>query len=160
MSHIVMSVDAFTHQGYKAPRKLNHYNEDRMVIGTNVFAVVDGATAVVDVDMNGLNPSAYMSKFLADYLLNQPSDDPRTAVELLADANAAIRAHLQAEWPQVYAMGKFGPSAAVAVVKFHADGTISVASAADCSIVMRKRGKKWAGTARSSAARHRHPAAG
>lgn len=142
MSYNVKSVDAFSHQGFKALGVLNHYNEDRLVVGTNTFAAIDGATAVVDVDMGGLNPSAYMAKFLAEYLHSQDHDDACTALQLLERANAAIRKHLKAKWPNVYAMGKLGPSAAVALVKFHKNGTVSVASAADCAVVFRKN-NRW-----------------
>ena len=144
MSTLVQSVDAFTHQGYKTPRELNHYNEDRLVVGRNLFAVIDGATAVVNVDMGGLNPSAYISNYLADYLMAVSADDPRTALELLTDANDAVREHFRTEWPEVFALGKLGPSCAAAIVRLHPEtNTMTVASVADCSVVMRRKGKGW-----------------
>ena len=144
MSTYVQSVDAFTHQGYTTWRELNHYNEDRIVTTSNLFAVIDGATSVINVDMGGLNPSAYISNFLADYLSAVPRHDTRTALELLTDANTAVREHLKAEWPEVYAMGKLGPSCAAAIVRLHPEtNTMTVANVADCSVAVKVKRGDW-----------------
>lgn len=137
MSHRLKSIDAFSHQGFKGVGAPNHYNEDRLVTGTNLFAVIDGATALVDADMGGLNPSAYTSQFLAAFLMkNDDPADPRSAKDLLIDANIAFRQHLKEDWPHILELGKLGPCCAVALIKIHNDGMISHANLADCSILV------------------------
>jgi hypothetical protein len=135
MSHLVTSIDAFSQQGFKAVNVPNHYNEDRVVIGTQVFAVIDGATSFTKADMNGLNTSAYTAKYLADFFVANDLADKRTAKDLLLEANQCFREHLEQHWPDIMALGKMGPCAAVAVIKFRPDGTISYANIADCTIV-------------------------
>lgn len=142
MSNLISSVDAFSHQGFKGGEIPNHYNEDRIVTGTQIFAVIDGATSVIAEDMNGLNSSAYTSQYLADFLYANDLPDTRTAYDLLLEANHAFREHLEVCWPNVMAMGKLGPCASVALIKIHPDGTISTANVSDCAIAMLK-DNKW-----------------
>ena len=111
-----------------------------MVAG-NTFAVIDGATAVVDVDMNGLNSSAYAAQFLAEYLA-QHGHTGKSAKELLIQANTAIREDLLQNWPDVYALGKEGPCAAALILCNHGD-TFSFAQIADCNLVSRTQDGAW-----------------
>lgn len=140
MSHIIKSVDAFSHQGFKAVGTPNHYNEDRFVAGTHVFSVIDGATSLVQADMDGLNPSAYTSRFLAEFLTHHDRGDDTTANDLLVEANKTFRAHLKVNWPQIVELGKMGPTAAVAVVKIHNAETMTISNISDCAIVVLKDG--------------------
>lgn len=131
-------IDAFTHQGFKTKDGPNHYNEDRVVIGTHVFAVIDGATAVVPGERNGLNASAYTSDFLMRFFHAHDNNDTTTAQNLIIAANKAFRTDLETYWPEMIKAGALGPSAALSLVKFHADGTLSYANMADCSCVIEK----------------------
>lgn len=135
MSHLVKSVDAFSHQGFKKVGAPNHYNEDRMVVGTDVFAVIDGATALVPTDMDGINPSAYTAKFLAEFLYQQTQHQAETAYKLLVRANAELRENLRKHWPEVLELGKLGPCAMVSVVKLHGNKA-TIANAGDCAIAV------------------------
>lgn len=127
-------IEAFAHQGFKAPELPNHYNEDRFVAGSRIFAAIDGSTSIVNIDMNGLNTSAYTSNFLVEFLQAHDRDDDLSAGDILQKALHAFQKHLQDKWPDVLALGKKGPCAAVAVLKLHGDKA-SFASLADCAIV-------------------------
>ncbi len=139
MSHAIQNVDSFSHQGYVDVQTPNHYNEDRMVIGTYTFAAIDGATAITPADIDGLNTSAYTSKFLAEFLSNNDSSDMNAKETMLA-ANRAFKNHLEAEHPNIIALGKSGPCAAAAMIKIHKD-EISFSNISDCAIVGFKEGE-------------------
>jgi hypothetical protein len=144
MSHRISSINSSLHQGFVAVNQPNHYNEDRIYTGTHVFAVIDGATSVIDFDMGGLNPSAYTSQYLYDFLSahDNDSDDAVTTKDLLQSANESFQTHLREKWPQVLEFGKLGPSASVALIKIHKDNKISYSNIADCSIAT-LRNNQW-----------------
>lgn len=135
MSHHIVNIDIFSHQGFVGVDKPNHYNEDRFFAGKNTFAVIDGATSLVPYDMNGLNTSAYTSQFLASFFARYDEHD-LSAIDLLKEARAVFHDHLEAEWPEVFKLGKLGPCAAVSVLKIHDDQTVTVANISDCSTVV------------------------
>lgn len=134
MSDLISSIDSFSHQGYSEFNKRNHYNEDRLVIGRSIFAVIDGATALVPLEKDGLNASAYTSKFLSHYLYNQDETD-FSAQTLLLNANKAFREYLEKEWPEVLDVGKLGPCAAVSLIKIHNKKKATISNISDCGIV-------------------------
>ncbi|MEC9291944.1 MAG: PP2C family serine/threonine-protein phosphatase [Pseudomonadota bacterium] len=139
MSHVIQNVDSFSHQGYVAVQTPNHYNEDRMVVGTYTFAVIDGATAITPADIDGLNTSAYTSKFLAEFLSANDSSDMDARESMLA-ANHAFKSHLEAEHPNIIELGKSGPCAAAAMIKIHKN-EVSFSNISDCAIVGFKKGE-------------------
>ncbi len=138
MSHVIQNVDSFSHQGYIDVQTPNHYNEDRMVVGTYTFAVIDGATAITPADINGLNTSAYTSKFLADFLYRH-DDSNWLSQNTILEASRAFKCHLESEHPHIIELGKDGPCAAAAMIKVH-NGTVSYSNISDCSILAEKDG--------------------
>ncbi len=137
----IQSVEIFTHQGFKSVGVKNHYNEDRFVHTAQISSVIDGATAMFPVDMNGLNPSAYTAQFLADFF-SQKFDDGLSALDVLVKANEAFHTHIKDDWPEVFALKKLGPSASVCLIKRHDDGSVSYANVGDSScFVMDKAGQ-------------------
>ncbi len=132
MSHLIQSVESFSHQGYTAPNTPNHYNEDRLFLGTYSFAVIDGATAITPMDMGGVNTSAYTSKFLAEYLMKH---NPKncSAKATLENACDAFRDHLNEKYPDVIALEKKGPCASVALLKINGN-TLTYSNIADSEI--------------------------
>lgn len=128
----IQSVDIFTHQGFKSVGVKNHYNEDRFVHTAQISSVIDGATALVAFDMNGLNPSAYTAQFLADYL-SQHFDDDLTAHDVLTQASKDFHVHIRDAWPDVFVLKKLGPSASVCLIKRHDNGDVSYANVGDSS---------------------------
>ena len=134
MSDLVSFVDGFTHQGFTSVHQKNHYNEDRLFIGRSIFAVIDGATALIKMEKDGLNASAYTARFLAQFFMEHDHTE-RSAKELLLKANTDFKAHLKTEWPEVLDAGKLGPCAAVSVVKIHDKNTATISNIADCGIV-------------------------
>lgn len=140
MTHFIKSIDCFSHQGFRSQNVLNHYNEDRFFVGTNLFAVIDGATAILNEDMDGLNPSAYTSNFLANFYAEH-QNAPYSAGDYLRHANAAFCKDMQENWPNIYAQGKSGPCASVACLKFSSDyKKATVANLGDCAIALYRKG--------------------
>jgi hypothetical protein len=135
------AIHTFSHQGFKAPDQPNNYCEDRLLIAGKTFAVIDGATAVIDVDMNGLNASAYTSQFLAEYL-GKFDSEPLTAGDLLLQANTAFGEDLKTNWPEVHAQGKKGPCAAVILLRINGNQA-TWAQAHDSNLVGRKQDGTW-----------------
>jgi hypothetical protein len=134
----IRSVDAFTHQGFAKPNLLNKGSEDTFAVRDNTFfAVIDGATSMVAHDMDGLTPAAYLARFITRCVneMQGPMRDDVTAADVFMAINSAFRLFLRAAFPDVAAEGKYGPSAAAAMVKLHADGTYTYAQVADCFIV-------------------------
>lgn len=142
MRPLIRSVDCFTHQGFVAPGTLNHYSEDRFVAATRSFAVIDGATSLTAADMGGINPSAYTSRFLADFIMAHDQSD-MTAREMLLAANRAFAQDLAANWPDIVALGKLGPCASAALLRLHDDGTATWANVSDCVIAQCATGDDW-----------------
>lgn len=129
----VVSVDAFTHQGFTARDVPNHGNEDSLVQASSIFGVIDGATAMIPDRLTGLTGAEYVSRFAAaDFAHADLLEPDATACNVLLRTNKRFGKHLAEKFPQVAAQGKYGPSAAVVLVRFHADGTYSYAQAADC----------------------------
>ncbi|MBI1363376.1 MAG: hypothetical protein GC134_05275 [Proteobacteria bacterium] len=135
----IRSLDAFTHQGFSKAGTPNKGSEDTFAVRDNsFFAVIDGATSMVDHNMNGLTPAAYLARFIAEQIGTLPTvtgDDVYTARQAFLRINFEFRLHLWSRWAQVAREGKYGPSAAAAMVKLHKDGTYSYAQVADCFIV-------------------------
>jgi len=138
MSHVIQNVDSFSHQGYIDVQTTNHYNEDRMVVGTYTFAAIDGATAITPVEVEGMNTSAYTSKFLADFIYDMDSS-ALTAQDTFKQAGSAFKTHLEEHHPHIIELGKDGPCAAAAMIKVH-QGIVSYSNISDCSILAEKDG--------------------
>lgn len=130
-------VDIFSHQGFKRAGALNHGNEDMFLHLPPVFAVIDGATAMIPDKLDGLTGAQYIARFIMRELaaLSADNNDTHTARELLMAINSKFATHLQRYFPDVAAQGKYGPSAAAVLVKLHRDGTYTYAQVADCFLV-------------------------
>lgn len=137
MSHLIRAIDSYSHQGYLQKGEPNHYNEDRSFIGTSLFSVIDGATALIAEDMGGLNPSAFTSKFLAEFFANNQTSS-ETAEELIKRANKEFLEILTENWPHILKLGKLGPCAAVACIKIQENNKATIANLSDCAILAKK----------------------
>lgn len=131
-------VEGFSRQGFTKPNQPNKGNEDRIVITERVFAVIDGATAMVPHKLDGLTAAAYIARYIGRELASATADDCVTAADLLLSINASFATHLAQHYPHVAAEGKYGPSAAAVVVKLHDDGTYTYAQVADCFLLEEK----------------------
>lgn len=136
-----VSVETFTHQGWKARGRPNHYNEDRLVAGSYLFAVIDGSTAVEDADIDGMNTSAWMAENARQLFLERDRKGYTAQNELKA-VNAALGKKLAHEHPDIWKLGRRGPCAAAAVVKLHPkSNTMTYATIADCMVAVFRNGR-------------------
>ena len=126
--------EQFSHQGYLEPDVPVAKNEDRTVWNEKLglTAVIDGATAAISGEKDGLNSAEYAAAWLKRYLLAYTADKP--AGVILEDAVRAFHKHLKAEWPDMFAQGALGPSASVVLLRIHADETFSFAQLGDCML--------------------------
>jgi hypothetical protein len=99
----------------------------------DIYAVVDGATALTEQNMAGLNTSAFTAHFVANVLASSTGD----AGHLLAAANTGLRKELERSWPKVWEMGKLGPSAGAAVIRIHESTRATLSSISDCAVLGR-----------------------
>ena len=132
----ISHVELFSHQGYKSPGQVNAGNEDNMVYAGQTLAVVDGATAVVKDEIQGMNTAAYTAHYVHDHLTRLallPEHKDAEAHLLLAGLNRAFGQHIEAEYPQIAALGTDGPCASAVVVRLHED-SYSFGVIGDCCV--------------------------
>ncbi len=112
-------------------------NEDRIFTSPELFGVFDGATAVIEGRLAGLTPGAWLAEesrlFLAG--LDNPTQQFKTAKELLIALNRHIQKQMSANFPEMWEALPCGPSASGALGFIRPDGTCSFAAAGDCVIV-------------------------
>ena len=140
----VLSVETFTHSGYASPGVVRAANEDR-VFGhqqSHDFAVIDGATSITGTMINNLTDGAYIAQYMSDYLQGKANQSCEMH-EAVLEANGAFGAHLQKDYPQIYALAKQGPAAGGCMMRLHDDGSYSYAQAGDCILLEKKKGQPW-----------------
>lgn len=129
-------IEQFTHIGFKEPQKEVLMCEDRLVLNPqeNVYAVIDGATSVSDVRINGLTDGAYIAEFFKN-AIEQGAWNTYSAHAILAEVNESFGRHLENEYPDIHKLGKQGPCGSGVVVKIHKNGTFSYAQIGDCMLI-------------------------
>lgn len=132
--------EAYCNRGEKNPGYPTRMNEDRFVMAHRTFAVIDGATDRRGQELSGLTPGAYLADY-AHRTLNNLAQHPDYADTeaglILAGMNRAFGEHMQQQHPEVVKDGfHFGPTASLALLRLHEDGTYSYATVGDCFLVV------------------------
>ncbi len=116
-------------------------SEDRIVITSQLVAVVDGATSVdPTLTYHGLNAAQFAAEHLRRFCLKN-AGRYASAADVLVEANTAFGRILRRADPEPDFAA--GPSASAALVMFHPNGQFDVAACCDCIVCARRADGRW-----------------
>jgi|GEM_PF-4083273 len=136
MPIICPNVEIFTAPGWSNKNSQKSINEDQIVATSYLYAVIDGATPLVNNAVFGPSSALFAANFVKKTLEScAASQDQASVYDNIVKANQLFKAELNRVAPTLGTEKHKIPSATVAAVQLHADNCYSYAQVADSMVI-------------------------